>query len=107
MPRPWWNPWSDEPTESVDALLENILTHLRALEAQGKQVKMASDQIAAGIARIMAALANIAADIRRLKDAVQPGMTDEQVAAAQALIDSTADRAEAMAAENPDPTTPA
>lgn len=87
------------------SLFDQILTRLRALEAQGSELLMASQEVKASLARIDAATNNIAADIQRLKDGVKPGMTEQEVAEVQQEADRIAARLEGIAADpdNPDP----
>jgi len=107
MPRRWWNPWGrpDEPAVSVHGVLVQILTRLRALEAQGEEVLMASADIKAALAKIDAATDNIANDVQRLKDRILPGMTEQEVAEIQVEADRIATKLEGLAADpdNPDP----
>jgi hypothetical protein len=85
--------------------LDDILTSLRALGAQGKQALMASAEIKAALAKIDTATDNIAADIKRLKALIVPGMTTAEVAEVQAEADRIAAKLEGIAADpdNPDP----
>lgn len=69
---------------------------------------MASQEVKASLARIDTATNNIAADIKRLKDRVAPGMSDQEVAEIQTEADRIAARLEGIASdpENPDPENP-
>lgn len=105
MPRRWWNPWGrpDEPDVSVHGVLVQILTRLRALEAQGSELLMAAADVKAVLNRIDVATNNIAEDVRRLKDGVKPGMTEAEVAEVQAQGDAIATKLEGIAASTEDP----
>jgi hypothetical protein len=56
----------------------------------------------AALAKIDTATNNIAADIKALKDKIGTGMSDADVAEVQGILDSTATKLEAIAADTPD-----
>jgi ribosome-associated translation inhibitor RaiA len=89
---------TDQELRRVTQLLERILT-------QGRELLMASAELKAVLARVDTATDNIAADIRRLKDKIGTGMTDDEVAEVQGLAEAVASKLEGIAADpdNPDP----
>lgn len=72
--------------------------------------KMADKQtILAAFGRIQSGLGNVAGDIRSLKDAIQPGMSQADVDELSAKAEELATNIEALAAETPEagePTSP-
>lgn len=66
---------------------------------------MAAADVKAVLKRIDTATDNIAADIKRLKDVIKPGMTDQEVADVQEEAERIAGKLEGIAADpdNPDP----
>ena len=64
---------------------------------------MAATEIKAILKRIDTATNNIAEDIRGLKDAVKPGMTDAEVLDVQTLAEASATKLEGIAASTDDP----
>jgi len=89
--------------QDLTVLLRSIVTRLRVLETQGKQLLMASAEMKAALQKIDVATDNIAADLVRLKDNIKPGMTDAEVAEVQAILDSAASKLEGVAASTEDP----
>jgi hypothetical protein len=92
----------------VAHLLDHILTRVCSLEEQGKVLIMGKTEQLASLKRIEKANANIAADIRRLKDRVVSGMSDADVAEVQLEMDKQADALEGTSndPDNPDPDAP-
>jgi ribosome-associated translation inhibitor RaiA len=78
---------------------------LADLYRQGRRILMASAELKAALKKIDLATDNIAADITRLKERIQPGMTEAEVAEVQALAEALVAKLEGIAADpdNPDP----
>jgi hypothetical protein len=79
-----------------------ILVILRRLEEQGAQIMADVNTMKAALASIDTATNNIAADIERIKGQISTGMTQADVDAVQAVLDSTVTKLEAIAASTPD-----
>jgi len=98
-----------KPTmRDVARMLSDIHTHvLEQRKLLERMMHMSKDQLAL-LKRMDDATTNIAADIQRLKGTIVPGMSDVEVAEAQAALDAVATRLEAVAndPENPDPEAP-
>ncbi len=86
----------DKWTERVSGQLDQLLT-------QNQRILMALADLKATLAKIDTATDNIAADITALKAAIKPGMTDAEVAEVQASLDASAARLESIAASTDDP----
>jgi hypothetical protein len=99
--RRWW--WRLDPLCSVEDKLDRILDVLSAVHVHVWRVQMGQQEILAKLAEIDAATDNIAADIERLKAQITTGMTPEQVADVQAVLDAAVTKLQAVAAVVPDP----
>jgi len=82
--------------------VHTLATHVRRLDARTKEIRMAVTEMKAALAKIDAATNNIALDLKGLKDAIKPGMSDAEVAEVQGLLDAAAGKLEGIAAETPD-----
>jgi len=62
----------------------------------------AVDDLKAILTRIATATDNIAADITAIKNKIQPGMTEAEVAEVTAGLEAAAEKIESLDAENPE-----
>jgi len=88
-----------------DDLAERVSWSLDQIHARLEYLDMAAADVKAVLKRIDTATDNIAADIKRLKDVIKPGMTDQEVADVQEEAERIAGKLEGIAADpdNPDP----
>jgi predicted transcriptional regulator len=93
----------EESAESVTARLDQIITQLDAVQAQGEKLIMASAELKATLAQIDEATTDIAADIDRLKAGVVVGMTEVEVAEVQAEATRLATKLRGIAADTENP----
>jgi SMC interacting uncharacterized protein involved in chromosome segregation len=95
-----------EGQDQLHKLVVNLSQRFDALELHlasfHKEFLMAKTDMLAALAKIDAATNNIAADIKALKDKIGTGMSDADVAEVQGILDSTATKLEAIAADTPD-----
>ncbi len=77
---------------------DQLATQFTRLE----EIRMALLDLKAALAKIDAATDNIAADIQTLKAAIKPGMSDAEVAEVQAGLDAAASKLEGIAASTDD-----
>jgi ABC-type transporter Mla subunit MlaD len=75
--------------------LDDILARLETLMAGATDLQAKFD-------RMTAALANLADDVRRLTEAIKPGMTQAEVDAAVAQAETLASGLETLAAQTPE-----
>jgi hypothetical protein len=99
--RRWW--WRLDPLCSVEDKLDRLLDVVSKVHVQVWRIQMGQTEILARLAEIDAATNNIAADIERLKAQITVGMTPEQVAEVQAVLDAAAVKLQAVAAVVPEP----
>jgi SMC interacting uncharacterized protein involved in chromosome segregation len=92
--------------DRLEDLVKNLVHRFDALELHlasfHKEFLMAKTDMLAALAKIDTATNNIAADIKALKDKIGTGMSDADVAEVQGILDSTATKLEAIAADTPD-----
>jgi len=85
---------------ALDRKLDSLLSHIRAVHAQGERLIMLSEETKGILGRIDTATNNIAEDIRGLKEKIDAGASDEEVKAA---LEQVAVRLEGIAASTDDP----
>jgi hypothetical protein len=79
-----------------------LMAILRRIEKQGAHLMADVNTMKAALASIDTATNNIAADIDRIKGQIGTGMSQADVDAVQAVLDSTVTKLEAIAAATPD-----
>lgn len=92
-------------TGHVDRMLDRILTHVRAIEAQGERLMAASQEIRDAMGRIDAATNTIATRLQTLADQIKAGMTPAEVQEVVTGLQAEATKLEGLGAnpENPVP----
>jgi hypothetical protein len=85
---------------ALDRKLDALLSHIRAVHAQGDQIIMLSEESKALLGRIDTATNNIAADLRGLKDKIDAGASDTEI---KAELEKRAVLLESIAASTEDP----
>lgn len=94
---------SDRDARALRAAMTRLARKMDALTTQGEGTTMALSDLKTTVARIGTGLDNIAADIRSLKDQINPGgLTAAEVASLQSDLETLAARTESVAAETPD-----
>jgi len=91
---------------SVHALLDQILTRLRALEAQGVKILMVSQQTKDVLVRIETATTDLGVRVRAIQAKVGTGMTDAEVAEVNSELGAIAGNLEGMAKDPEQPIPP-
>lgn len=91
----------------LDGPFEEILTHLRALRAQGEQLMAVSQEIKDSMARIDAATNTIAIRLQVLAEKINTSMSSADVQEVVTGLNATATQLEGLGhdPENPVPTT--
>lgn len=83
--------------DSVGPVLEDILTRVRAIEAQGERLMTAADEQRAMLAKIDQATSELGDRIKATLAKIDTGMSDEEVRAVNAELSGIADRLDSMA----------
>lgn len=93
----------DPHLQQIERLLRHGLAYLSAIHAQNRRLLMNAADINAKLDRIDQATNNIAADIRFLITQIQPGMTQADVDAVGARLETSATALETIASANKPP----
>lgn len=96
----------DDDAVSVHGILDQILTRLRALEAQGVQQHMVNADTKAAMTRIETATTDLGTRITALTAKIGTGMTDQDVADVNTELGSIAANLEGMAKDPENPVPP-
>lgn len=92
---------SDRDFKRMSIQLKGINAAIDQLFQQGATLMGLSEDLNAKVDRAEAALTGIGADIRALKDAVKPAITEAEAEALKAKLEALAARAEGIDAETP------
>jgi hypothetical protein len=90
-----------------DQRLDELLTQVRAMHAQGAHILMATAEVKLAMGRIDAATTAIAAKLTALLAKIGTGMSDADVAEVTAGLEAEASKLEGIAADPDNPVPPA